>query len=61
MSSEHNSESGARKNFASRLLNKAIQERKTGEIKKPDLTTADAQKYAVQTAETKEPATTVKG
>lgn len=60
MSSDNNSESGARKGFASRLLNKAIQERKTGEIKKPDLTTADAQKYAVETGQTRQPATTVK-
>ena len=60
MSSENNASVGASRNFASRLLNKAIQERKTGEIKKPELTTAEAQKFAVETTETKEPATTVK-
>jgi hypothetical protein len=58
MSSENNS---ARSNFASRLLNKAIQDRKTGEIKKPELTTAEAQKYAVQAAETKEPVGSAQG
>ena len=54
-------DSGARKNFASRLLNKAIQERKTGEIKKPELTTAEAQKFAVQSSENKEPVGTAQG
>ena len=57
MSNESKSDSGTRRNFASRLLNKAIQDRKTGEIQKPDLTTAEAQKYAVQSAENKETAT----
>lgn len=54
MSSESKLELGANRNFASRLLNKAIQERKTGD-KKPDLTTANAQRYAVQAVESKEP------
>ncbi len=52
MSKENNSETGGRTNFASRLLNKTMSERKkTEEI---PLTTADAAVYAV-VEEEKEP------
>ncbi len=58
MSRDNSPEAGTTGNFASRLLNKAIQDRKTGEIKKPDLTVADAQKFAAQPTESKQPAAT---
>ena len=46
--------------FASRLLAKAISERKkTGEIT-PEITTADAAKYAVERQEIQEPVAVVK-
>jgi hypothetical protein len=55
MSRDNNSEAGTARNFASRLLNKAIQERKTGEMKKPDLTVADAEKFAITSTASKQP------
>lgn len=59
MSNDNNVQSGTRTNFASRLLNKTMSERKkTGEI---DLTTGDAAKFAVAETEKKETATTVSG
>jgi hypothetical protein len=43
----------SRSNFASRLLNKAMSERKTGEFKKPEISASEsfAPPAAVQTAQ----------
>lgn len=54
MSSDNKSSAGSKTNFASRLLNKAIQERKTGEMKKPEITAAQAERYATPASESKE-------
>ena len=55
MSSENSTDTGIRRNFASRLLNRAIKDRKTGEIAKPEVTTASAENIAATPAEVKEP------
>jgi len=58
MSSENSTDTGIRRNFASRLLNRAIKDRQTGEIKQPEVTTADAEKSAATATEVKEPVAT---
>jgi len=58
MSNDNEQVKSTPNNFASRLLNRAISERKkTGEI---TLTTGEAAQYAVPETETKEVASTVK-
>ena len=59
MSNENNQGVGTRSSFASRLLNKAISERK--KTSETQVTTAEAAKFAVEEKEQKETATTIKG
>ncbi|GEM_PF-3592729 len=56
MSSESSHAATVRKNFASRLLTKAIQERKTGEIPRPAVPAVAEPPVAAAAAEVKEPA-----